>query len=158
MPLISPSDLKQARKYDISNTNIAGLGTSLEKAVRQAAAECEDQWKQAGKTEGVQIWRIEHFKVVPWPKDKYGKFYSGDSYIVLNTYRRNNGALAWNAHFWIGDYSSQDEYGTAAYKTVELDDYLGGAATQFREVQGKESRTFRKLFKHIIILEGGIGA
>lgn len=147
---------QKARKYDVSNTNIAGLGTNLEKSVKQAAAECEEQWKLAGKSEGLQIWRIEKFKVVPWPKEKYGKFYSGDSYIILNTHRKSSGALAWNAHFWIGDFSSQDEYGTAAYKTVELDDYLGGAAAQFREVQGKESRAFKKIFKLITILEGGV--
>jgi hypothetical protein len=40
---------------------------------------------------------------------------------------------------------------------VELDDYLSGAAVQFREVQGKESRQFKKLFKQIVIMEGGAG-
>ena len=57
-----------------------------------------------------------------WPKDEYGKFYNGDSYIILNTYKdEDSDALLYDVHFWIGQYSSQDEYGTAAYKTVELD-------------------------------------
>ena len=42
-----------------------------------------------------------------------------------------------------------------ADKTVELDDYLGGLPTQFREVQGKESRAFKKLFKRLMYLDGG---
>ena len=32
--------------------------------------------------------------------------------------------LLHDVHFWIGKYSSQDEYGTAAYKTVELDTFV----------------------------------
>lgn len=32
---------------------------------------------------GMDIWRIETFKPVPLPKTAYGKFYMGDSYIVL---------------------------------------------------------------------------
>lgn len=27
------------------------------------------------------------FKVTDWPKEDYGKFYGGDSYIILNTYK-----------------------------------------------------------------------
>ncbi|KAK3716428.1 hypothetical protein QZH41_008757, partial [Actinostola sp. cb2023] len=61
--------------------------------------------------------------VTDWPKEDYGKFYNGDSYIILNTYKKDkdHDALLYDIHFWIGKHSTQDEYGTAAYKTVELD-------------------------------------
>ena len=59
-------------------------------------------------------------------------------------------------YFWIGKGSTQDEYGTAAYKTVELDDYLGGAPVQHREVMMYESAEFKALFKGTIAyLTGG---
>jgi len=107
---------------------------------------------------GLEIWRIEKFHVKPWPKDHYGQFFSGDSYIVLNTWKKpDSDALHWDVHFWLGKYTSQDEAGTAAYKTVELDDHLHGAPIQHREVQGYESSLFLTYFKDTIrILEGGV--
>lgn len=31
----------------------------------------------------MEIWRIEKLQAVPVPKESYGKFFTGDSYIVL---------------------------------------------------------------------------
>jgi hypothetical protein len=55
-----------------------------------------------------------------------------------------------------GQHSSQDEQGTAALKTVELDNELDGAAVQVRVVQGKEPAHFLTIFSgKMIILRGG---
>jgi len=57
----------------------------------------------------------------------------------------------------LGAESTQDEQGTVAIKTIELDDYFGGSPIQHREVQGWESREFSSLFpKGITLMEGGI--
>ncbi|CAL9047259.1 unnamed protein product [Musa banksii] len=112
-----------------------------------------------GQKVGTEIWRIEDFQPVPLPKSDYGKFHSGDSYIILQTSSGKGGAYLYDIHFWIGKESSQDEAGTAAIKTVELDAVLGGRAVQHRELQGFESDKFLSYFKPCIIpLEGGFAS
>ncbi|KAK4767193.1 hypothetical protein SAY86_014943 [Trapa natans] len=113
----------------------------------------------AGQRVGTEIWRIENFQPVSLPKSEHGKFYMGDSYIVLQTTSGKGGAYLYDIHFWIGKDTSQDEAGTAAIKTVELDVSLGGRAVQHREIQGHESDKFLSYFKPCIIpLEGGVAS
>ncbi|XP_044505397.1 villin-3-like isoform X2 [Mangifera indica] len=112
-----------------------------------------------GQRLGTEIWRIENFQPVPLPKSDYGKFYMGDCYIILQTTPGRGGTYLHDIHFWIGKDSSQDESGTAAIKTVELDVVLGGRAVQHRELQGHESDKFLSYFKPCIIpLEGGVAS
>lgn len=150
--------LTKMQRYNIEDSNIALLGSDIEKRVREHAGDKEPAWEDAGKEVSTQIWRIEHFKVVPWPKERYGTFYNGDSYIVLHTYKEdpNSNELFYNLHFWLGEETTQDEAGTAAYKTVELDDHLHGLAVQYREVQGHESPQFALYFSHFTTLHGGV--
>ncbi|KAL9188827.1 hypothetical protein ACHAXT_007205 [Thalassiosira profunda] len=132
------------------------------------AAKIAFDWPAAtGTSPGVEVWRVENkrtdndnpdFGIKPWPTSKYGQFHRGDSYIVLHTTKDPDGdKLYWDVHFWIGSGSTQDEYGVAAYKTVELDDILGGEPVQHREVEGRESPGFSDCFpKGITYLEGGV--
>nr|CAD7440175.1 unnamed protein product [Timema bartmani] len=171
--------------------------------------------------------RISNFEAVPYPKADYGKFYTGDSYIVLFT-RVNKGTFSWDIHFWLGNETSQiflrpvgsshrhyldklvdklrykgsshrqlthiggssgrhdldqlidklhyrrfksstllgqtcrqaqDESGAAAILSVELDDSLGGAPVQHREVQEHESRLFLSHFASgVRYLAGGVAS
>ncbi|KAH8104671.1 fragmin60 [Cristinia sonorae] len=150
--------LSQPTKYNIEDSNIALLGSDLEKNVREHAGDKEPAWETAGQQIGLQIWRIEKFKVVEWPKENYGTFYDGDSYIVLHTYKKtpDTEQLSYDLHFWIGEDSTQDEAATAAYKTVELDDHLHGLPVEYREVQSYESPQFLSYFPRFICQRGGV--
>ena len=104
-------------------------------------------------------------QLITVPQDAFGKFYTGDSYIVYsaaaqgtpggvrNTARTSGsgGRLELHIHFWLGAETSSDEAAVAAFKTVELDEHLGGTPVQHREVQGQESKRFTAYFK-----EGGL--
>ncbi|KAL6843230.1 hypothetical protein ACP4OV_026943 [Aristida adscensionis] len=112
-------------------------------------------FRGSGQKEGLEIWRIENFKPVPVPASSYGKFFTGDSYIILKTTALKNGSLRHDIHYWIGKDTSQDEAGTAAILTVELDAALGGRAVQYREIQGNETEKFLSYFRPCIMPQPG---
>jgi len=146
--------LKQT-KLNIEDTNMALFGSKVEKEIKKYAAQGEPAWKTAGQKEGLEVWRIEKFQVKPVAKENYGKFFDGDSYIVLHSYKVQD-ALKHDVHFWLGTFTTLDEAGTAAYKTVELDDFLSGLPVQYREVQGFESEKFLSYFPSFMVQKGGI--
>ncbi|KAM3667904.1 villin-1 isoform 2-T2 [Ammospiza maritima maritima] len=109
-------------------------------------------------TPGIQIWRIENMEMVPVPTKSYGNFYEGDCYVLLST-RKSGSNFSYDIHYWLGKESSQDEQGTAAIYTTQMDDHLGSVAVQHREAQGHESDTFRAYFKQgLIYKKGGVAS
>ncbi|TPX41109.1 hypothetical protein SeMB42_g05724 [Synchytrium endobioticum] len=147
--------LTKPKQFDITDTNIAGIGTDLEKNVRLGATQTEEAWHGVGQKPETKVWRVEQFKVAPWPEQEYGIFYDGDSYIVLHTWKKPDApTLYHDIYFWLGLHTTQDEAGTAAYKSVELDDWT--LPVQHREVQGSESPAFLALFRIFRVDKGGI--
>ena len=103
------AQLIQLPKYDIKDSNIALLGSDvsvgtsynhlipedekLEKRVRGNAGDIEPAWKSAGTVPGLELWRIEKFKVVACPVEHIGTFYDGDSYICLHVGSYNSSVI-----------------------------------------------------------------
>ena len=158
--------LVHLEEYDWRDSNVALINSDVDHKVKYQSASTEPAWNNGavGKEPGLFIWRIEDFEVVPWPHEQHGSFHEGDSYIVLKSDRvkktaneeENEDRLVHDIFFWLGSHTSQDEAGTAAYKTVELDEYLHGAATQHRELQVAPSDAFSALFPRLKILRGGV--
>ncbi|KAI0458966.1 putative actin-binding protein Fragmin [Xylaria acuta] len=145
---------------DWRDSNVEFINSEIDHKVKYNSAATEPAWQGVGESPGIHIWRIEEFQVVAWPQHRYGDFHEGDSYIILHSYKvgskDDEEKLGHDIFFWLGSKSTQDEIGTAAYKTVELDEYLHGAATQHRELQREPSDDFVDLFSRIRILSGGV--
>ncbi|KAL6852874.1 hypothetical protein ACO1O0_007422 [Amphichorda felina] len=152
--------LVHPKEYDIKDSNVELIGSDIDHQVKYNSAATEPAWNDGhvGQSPGLQVWRIEEFQVVPWPRERHGQFYDGDSYIVLHSYSFGDSSekLGHDVFFWLGEHTTQDEAGTAAYKTVELDEFLRGAATQHREVQRAPSDEFLALFPRISVRAGGV--
>jgi len=98
------------------------------------------------------LWRVQTLELVPVPKRTWGKFYSGDCYLLYDCKDGHE-----HVFFWIGSECSVDEQAVAAIKAVELDNVFGGIPVQHREAQGYESDRFKSLFPEgIQILLGGM--
>ncbi len=147
---------EQQTKVNVGS--ITQVDGDLSKKLKEGASKGEPAWKIVDQNAtGLYIWRIEKFQPKPVAKEQYGKFYDGDSYLVLNAYKSpGSNTLKYDLHFWLGTETTQDEAGTAAYKTVELDDYLGGAPVQYREVQGSETSLFQSYFPVFLVQHGGV--
>ena len=145
---------------DWRDSNVGLIGGDIDHKVKYNSATTEPAWQGIGEAPGLRIWRIENFEVVAWPEHQYGDFHEGDSYIILHSYKVGSKdgeeKLGHDIYFWLGNKTTQDEAGTAAYKTVELDEYLHGAATQHRELQQDISDDFVAMFSRIRILSGGV--
>jgi len=102
----------------------------------------------SGKT--FSVWRVVQLNLTVVPEKDWGKFYSGDCYLVFSS------DVGQHIFYWLGEESSNDEQTVAAMKAVELDNLFNGMPVQHRETQGHESIRFRKLFRDgIVTLLGG---
>jgi len=88
-----------AYQVKLEDSNMANYGSEEHKSMRKDAAKKEKAWENAGKEAGIQIWRIEKFHVKNWAKDRYGEFYSGDSYIILHTMINDEGKKTYDVFF-----------------------------------------------------------
>lgn len=60
---------------------------------------------KAGKTTGLQIWRIEKLELVPVPENLHGRFYTGDAYVILFTITgKEKKNSSYHLHFWLGKW------------------------------------------------------
>lgn len=110
---------------DWRQTNLGGIGSAADTALRLSSAQSEESFEGAGTVAGIEAWRVAKFAIARVPLRAHNiSLYSGDAYIILNTID-NDGVLDYALHYWIGRDCTQDEAGAVAYFAVVLDDLLG---------------------------------
>lgn len=62
-----------------------------------------EEFTNAGKAAGLQIWRIENLDLVPVPESLHGSFYTGDAYVSLFTSKQGT-SFSYHLHYWLGKW------------------------------------------------------
>ncbi|KAG8906323.1 hypothetical protein FRB99_007103 [Tulasnella sp. 403] len=154
--MMEPAEtLTKHQTYDFENSNIALLGSDiqlnfkiarlttpkLEKRVREEAGEHEPAWDAISPGE-----------------DRYGEFFSGDSYIVLHTYKKrpDADAVSYDLHFWLGEETTADEAVSGSHEPrvssvpvvlQTLHRPRGGVATGFHHVGPPPINNTHRLYR-----------
>jgi hypothetical protein len=140
---------------DITELDISEFLESEEQIEKskQIIAENDIFMKSVGHT-ALEVYRIEKFKPTLQPSESYGKFYQGDSYVVVKQNDDN-----YEIHYWHGKECTVDEMGTSAAWTVQLSGILPKQSNHNLEEQFYEGDVFMSYFVKnggLTYLPGGI--
>ncbi|XP_023619951.1 LOW QUALITY PROTEIN: villin-like protein [Myotis lucifugus] len=111
----------------------------------------------------LHIWIIENLKLVPVPEEAYGNFFEEHCYVVLHvpqSLRATQGTPK-DLHYWIGKKADAEAQGAAGTFVQHLQETLGNATVQHREVQAHESDCFCSYFRpggHVNYRKGGLAS
>lgn len=111
---------------DITNFDISTWVEKEELAEYTAklAANAEAFLATIGK-EDLEVYRIEQFKPTLQPKESYGKFFQGDSYVVVKRHNDDSGnPCEYKIHYWHGQDCTSDEMGSSAAFTTQISDTM----------------------------------
>ncbi|XP_036287697.1 villin-like protein [Pipistrellus kuhlii] len=109
----------------------------------------------------LQIWILKDLKLVPVPEGAYGNFFEEHCYVVLHVPQglRATQGTPKDLHYWIGKKADIEAEGAAGNFVQDLQEMLGSAIVQHREVQGHESDCFCSYFRPgVIYRKGGLAS
>lgn len=80
----------------LEDSNMALYNSKEHHEAILAAAERETHFSGAGVKVGTRVWRVENHKfgefgIADWPKNRYGEFFNGDSFLVLHSRQKKGG-------------------------------------------------------------------
>lgn len=142
-------------KFAWKDSALSLFGSDEGKEISAENAAKSTAWRNAGKELGTSIFRINRHKLEKWLEEDNGKFFAGDSYVVLHTSKQpGSEEFRFDIHFWVGKYTSNEDYARAAFKAIELDVLMEKKAILHREVQGEESNRLKTYFDFFTSMKG----
>ena len=107
-----PLPFKQTKLKMVDYADDTLYGEEAQEYINKLKAKAEQFLASCGK-EPIEIYRIEKFEPVKQAADTHGKFYQGDSYVILKNNQKD-----YDIHYWHGDEATTDEMGCSAALTV----------------------------------------